>query len=116
MARTVVHTDAIKIAPGPYGTPVTLDFTHTADSTNGNYFLASGDDLLLVENSSSDTVTITLPASPQGRTATVTATFAGLRAFHLKGLLGFAQPDDTNRFRVFINSTGGNTAFAVVRL
>lgn len=63
-------------APGSYptaGTTVTMD---AADASNGNYFIMTGQELVLVQNShavTAKTYTLTSVANVRGRTKDITA-------------------------------------------
>jgi len=82
MARTTLTPT---LAPKGYGTAgVAVTFT-AWDATNGNQFLCTGKEVLVVQNSgvAPQTVTITSQADPYGRSGDITAESIAIGAFHV---------------------------------
>jgi hypothetical protein len=107
---------------GPYPalpvTPTGADFVFTAaDLANGNSFVSTGRELLLVQNSGASpyTVTVTSVADNQKRTGDITSYSVGAGLFSMFGPFsqpGWLQSDGTVR----VSASNALVKFAVVRL
>lgn len=107
---------------GPYpALPVgatALDYVYTAaDATNGNSFLATGHELLLVQNSGASpyTFTVTSVADTVQRTGDIGPYTVGaglFSAYLVSAQLGWKQSDGT----VHLSASNVAIKFAVVRL
>lgn len=72
MATTVLAKTTM---PGPYDTDGVAITWQAGDDVDGNHFLSTGKEILLVRNddAGAQTVTVTSTADPQGRTGDITA-------------------------------------------
>jgi hypothetical protein len=119
VARTAL---AIQSPPGSYPTlPIgatDADFTFAAaDTSNGNSFVSTGRELLLVNNSggSAYTVTITSVADSIQRTGDITTYSIGAGLFSWFGPFqqaGWKQSDGT----IYVDASNTAITFAVCRL
>ena len=119
MARTAL---TVAVPKGPYDavTANGLDFAFTAaDEVNGNAFVCTGRELVLVRNTHATdaaTVTITSAPDPYGRTKDITAysLAAGeFAAFWIGRSIGWRQSDG----KVWLDAGGSGTIeFAVLRI
>lgn len=72
MATTVIVKTTL---PGPYDTDGVTPTWQAGDNVNGNHFLSTGKEILLVRNDDAgpQTVTVTSAPDPQGRTGDISA-------------------------------------------
>jgi hypothetical protein len=120
MARTAL----VPIKPlGPYPIPsqpaaTTLDFTFAAsDNVNGNSFPASGNDLLVVQNTNAGAQTFTVRSAPdpQGRSIDIATYQVGIglfSVFKLSQQVGWVQPDGN----IYLDSSNANIKFAIFKM
>lgn len=106
---------------GPYPGTVAanaLDVAFVAsDNVNGNYFVGTGKELILVHNTDAgaQTFTITSAADPYGRTANISAysLAAGeFGMFWLGNLVGWDQGGG----QIYLDSSDANIEYAIVRI
>lgn len=103
--------------PGPWATaPSTITWT-AGDASNGNSFVSTGREIVLVQNSdgaATHVVTITSTSDPQGRTgdATKTVPISGFVAFQLLPTQGWQQGNGSVNMTV----DSASLKFAVIRL
>lgn len=114
MARTTLTKSD---APGSYPTAgVTVTFT-AADTTNGNQFKMTANDLLLVRAvGASGTFTITTVANERGRTGNITTEAIADGAFKVLGPFketrGWRQTDGY----LYVTGSAAEVLFAVITL
>lgn len=120
MARTAL----VPVKPlGPYPVPsqpvaTSLDFAFAAsDSANGNQFPASGNDLLLVQNTNAGAQTFTVRSAPdpQGRSVDIATYSVGIglfSVFKLSQQVGWVQPDGN----IYLDSSNAQIKFAILKL
>jgi hypothetical protein len=120
MARTAL----VPVKPlGPYPNPsqpaaTTLDFTFAAsDNVNGNQFPASGNDLLVVQNTNAGAQTFTVRSAPdpQGRSIDIATYQVGIglfSVFKLSQQVGWVQPDGN----IYLDSSNANIKFAIFKM
>jgi ABC-type nitrate/sulfonate/bicarbonate transport system substrate-binding protein len=120
----MARTPLIPIKPlGPYPVPqapaaAALDFAFAAsDNVNGNQFPASGNDLLLVQNTNAAAQTFTITSAPdaQGRTADIATYSVGIgvfSTFKLSSQVGWIQPDGN----IYLSSSNANIKFAIFKM
>lgn len=118
MARTALTPVSPK---GPYPGTVAanaLDYVFAAsDSSNGNYFVGTGRELILVQNADAgaQTFTLTSIADPYGRLGSITtySLSAGEFAmFWLGALVGWDQGGG----QIYLDSSNANIKFAIIRM
>lgn len=118
MARTLLTPVTVK---GPYpGTVAANDLDipfASSDTANGNYFVASGRDLLLWRNADAGVVTITIgsAADPYGRTgdiATFSVGIGELGGFWFGKLDGWVQSNG----QIYINTSDDDLTLVVIRV
>ena len=118
MPRTLLTPQTPK---GPYPGTVAanaLDYTYVAaDLANGNEFVGTGRDLLLMKNDDAapQTITLTSAADPYGRTSNITAYSMGIGEFAMfwfGNLVGWDQGGG----KLFIDVSDVDIKLAVVRL
>jgi hypothetical protein len=119
MARTAI---AAQIPKGPFiqGQPAAgaLDLVETAgDVANGNSFVASGMDFLVVHNTDVGAQTFSISSMPDafGRSQDVTnySMAAGkISVFNLRDTRGWIQADGN----IYINAGNANIKFAVLKI
>lgn len=118
-ARTAI---TVQTAKGPYlSTPVaanSLDFTIAAsDNTNGNYFVGTGRELILVQNSAggSGTVTFTSVADQfqrKGDISTYSLSAGEFAMFWVGNLVGWDQGGG----QIYIDTSASTMNIAVIRI
>lgn len=114
MPRTTLTTSA---ALGSYNhAGVALTMT-AADVANGNQFVASGKDLLVIHNSgaSSRTFTVTSVADAYGRTKDITTEAILAGVYKIVGpleLMGWQQTDG----KIYLTADNAEVKFGIVRL
>lgn len=119
MPRTAITVQTPK---GPYPGTVNandLDLAwQAADVANGNYFVGTGRELLLVRNgdAGAQTFTITSAPDPYKRTGNITAYSLGaseMAHFWLGGnLVGWYQAGN----QVYLDASDADVAYAVIRI
>lgn len=106
---------------GPYPTSFAANSLDIAwansDTANGNYFVSSGRDLLLVRNGDAapQTITIASKIDPYGRTGDITAYSLGIgetMAFWFGNIQGWDQGSG----QIYINTSDNDMAIAVFRI
>jgi hypothetical protein len=118
----MTRTQLSPVAPkGPYGDYSIANSADVplvaADVANLNYFVASGNDLVLAFNSGGtpQTVTITSASDPYGRTRDITSYSLGageLAVFGPFGNLGWMQTNG----QVWLQADSANVKLAAIRL
>lgn len=114
MARTTL--DPITL-PGPWSTqPVAITWT-AANTTDGNQFRATGDEMLLVRNTGATAASVTVvstPDAPFGRSGNMVMNIpaGGMVVTQVFPLLGWQQPNGY----IYIDTTSTNVEFAVIRV
>lgn len=118
MARTVLTPVVPK---GPYPGTVAADALDVAlaaaDNTNGNYFVGTGKELILVQNTAggAGTFTLTSIADPFGRLGSITtySLAAGEFAmFWLGALVGWDQGGG----QIYLDASAATIKFAIIRI
>jgi hypothetical protein len=105
-------------APGGYASAATLVTMTAANATDFNQFRASGSDLLIIQNTSTDTAytfTITSAADPYGRSGTITTQSIAAGAIYVFGPmapLGWLQSDGY----IYCAASNAAVKFGVVAL
>jgi hypothetical protein len=112
----------VQTAKGPYvATPVaadSLDYTYSAgDNVNGNYFVATGRELVLVRNTAggAGTITFTSVADERGRKGDITTYSVGAGEFAMYwfgALTGWAQTGS----QIYIDTSASTMTIAVIRI
>ncbi|MGE5553296.1 MAG: hypothetical protein ACM3XZ_05155 [Betaproteobacteria bacterium] len=114
MARTTL---AKTQAPGGYASTGAVLTLAAADVVNKNQFVATGNDLVVAQNTGASpaTVTINSVADPYGRTKDVAGYVipaGGIAVFGPFPVLGWQQPDG----KVYLEASNADVKFAVVAL
>jgi len=116
MARTAL---TVTTAPGAYPTAGVALTWDSADASNGNDFVFTGRELILVRNahaSTAKTVTLTSAADPQGRSGDITA--ESLAAGVVRCFGPFRNKTGWNQSggKFHLTAEDNNIKFAVIRL
>lgn len=110
-------------ALGPYPVPsqpvaLSLDFAFAAsDLANGNAFPASGNDLLLIQNTNAGAQTFTVRSAPDllGRSIDIATYSVGIGFFSMfkfSQLVGWVQPDGN----IYLDVSNAQIKFAIIKL
>lgn len=114
MARTVLTFTEPKGSNADEGVKLTLT---AADTSNNNAFVASGNDLVVAQNTddAAQTVTVTSVADPYGRSGDISAYSIAAGEVHILGPFkntGWMQSDG----KVYLTASDAAVKFGVIRL
>jgi hypothetical protein len=115
MSRVLVAT---KIAPGPYPSAgVDVSAFVAADASNFNYFLSTGRELLIAQNTDTNphTVTVHSQADNFGRTGDITAESIAAGHFHIFGPFAKSYWADSTG-NINIDASDATVKFLVIQL